>query len=101
MCAASCQVVLRDSEEAEAISGVRVGTIEEGKRAAEKIASMGPKSVLVKGGHIFETDKAVDILLHDGEFTLLVGKRYQTKDTHGTGAASPRRSRRGSQKARL
>ncbi len=80
-------IVTPNAMEAEAISGIRVGTIEEGKRAAEKIASMGPKSVLVKGGHIFETDKAVDLLLHDGEFTLLVGERYQTKDTHGTGCS--------------
>jgi hydroxymethylpyrimidine kinase / phosphomethylpyrimidine kinase / thiamine-phosphate diphosphorylase len=80
-------IVTPNAMEAEAISGIRVGTIEEGKRAAEKIASMGPKSVLVKGGHIFETDKAVDLLLHDGEFTLLVGERYETKDTHGTGCS--------------
>ena len=80
-------IVTPNAMEAEAISGIRVGTIEEGKRAAEKIASMGPKSVLVKGGHIFETDKAVDILLHQGEFTLLVGERYETKDTHGTGCS--------------
>jgi hydroxymethylpyrimidine/phosphomethylpyrimidine kinase len=80
-------VVTPNAVEAEAISGVRVRNLEEGKRAAEKISSMGPKSVLVKGGHIFETDKAVDILLHNGEFTLLVGERYDTKDTHGTGCS--------------
>ncbi len=80
-------VVTPNAMEAEAISGVRVTTIEDGKKAAEKIQSMGPKSVLVKGGHIFETDKAVDILLHDGEFSLLVGERHQTKDTHGTGCS--------------
>ena len=80
-------VVTPNAVEAEAITGLRVGTIEEGKKAAEKIAGMGPKSVLVKGGHIFETHKAIDILLHDGSFTLLTGERFDTKDTHGTGCS--------------
>jgi hydroxymethylpyrimidine kinase / phosphomethylpyrimidine kinase / thiamine-phosphate diphosphorylase len=80
-------VVTPNAIEAEAITGIRVETLEDGKRAAEKIASMGPRSVVVKGGHIFETHKAIDILLHDGSFTLLVGERYATKDTHGTGCS--------------
>ena len=80
-------VVTPNAVEAEAITGLRVGTIEEGKKAAEKITEMGPKSVLVKGGHIFETHKAIDILLHDGSFTLLTGERFDTKDTHGTGCS--------------
>jgi len=79
-------VVTPNAMEAEAISGIRVEGIESGKKAAEKIHSMGPRSVVVKGGHM-EGVKAVDILLHNGEFTLVEGDRYETKDTHGTGCS--------------
>ena len=81
-------VVTPNAMEAEVISGVKVGTLEEGKRAAEKIASFGPGAVVVKGGHIIQGGgKVVDILLHRGEFTLLEAERYETTTTHGTGCS--------------
>ena len=81
-------VVTPNAMEAEAISGVEVRTLEDGKRAAERIADLGPGAVVVKGGHIIQReDMAVDILLHDGEFTLLEAERHETKDTHGTGCS--------------
>jgi len=80
-------VVTPNAMEAEALSGVRVETIEDGKRAAEGIASMGPKAVVVKGGHILEGSRAIDILLFEGSFTLLEAERYETGNTHGTGCS--------------
>jgi len=80
-------VVTPNALEAEEITGLKINNIEDGRRAAEKIASMGPESVIVKGGHILSTEKAIDILLHGGEFTLLQGERFDTKDTHGTGCS--------------
>ena len=80
-------VVTPNAVEAEAISGIKVSTIEEGKDAAEAIAGMGARAVLVKGGHIFHRDKAVDILYHGGAFRLLEGVRHDTEDTHGTGCS--------------
>jgi len=81
-------VVTPNAMEAEAISGVEVRSLEDGKRAAERIADLGPGAVVVKGGHIIQRgDMAVDILLHDGEFTLLEAERHETKDTHGTGCS--------------
>ena len=80
-------VVTPNAMEAEAISGIKVSTIEEGKGAAEAIAGMGAQAVLVKGGHIFHEEKAVDILYYGGVFTLLEGKRHDTRDTHGTGCS--------------
>lgn len=80
-------VVTPNAIEAESISGIKIRNLEDGKRAAEKILTMGPEAVVVKGGHIFETAKAVDILLHGGEITMLEGERYETKDTHGTGCS--------------
>lgn len=81
-------VVAPNAMEAETISGVEVDNIENGRSAAERIAELGPKAVVVKGGHILQhKGLAVDILLHEGEFTLLEAERHATKDTHGTGCS--------------
>lgn len=81
-------VVTPNAMEAASISGVEIRTIEDGKNAAIKIAALGPRAVVVKGGHILERkDKAIDILLHEGAFTLLEAERHETKDTHGTGCS--------------
>jgi hydroxymethylpyrimidine kinase/phosphomethylpyrimidine kinase len=81
-------VVTPNAMEAETISGMKIETLKHGKRAAEKIASLGQGAVVVKGGHILQREgKAIDILLHEGEFTLLKAERYKTKDTHGTGCS--------------
>jgi len=81
-------VVTPNAMEAEAISGMRVETIEDGKSVAEKIAALGPRAVVVKGGHILQRGgKVIDILFHQGEFTLLEAERHETKDAHGTGCS--------------
>ena len=81
-------VVTPNAMEAEVLSGMKIGSIEDGKRAAEKIVTFGPKATVVKGGHILQMEgKAVDILLHEGEFTLLEAERYEVKTDHGTGCS--------------
>ncbi|TRO46201.1 bifunctional hydroxymethylpyrimidine kinase/phosphomethylpyrimidine kinase [Candidatus Bathyarchaeota archaeon] len=81
-------VVTPNAMEAEAISGVRIETLEDGKGAAEKISALSGGAVVVKGGHILQREgKAVDILFHEGEWTLLEAERFETKDTHGTGCS--------------
>lgn len=69
--------------EAEEILGGKIITIEEMKEAAVKLKDLGPKYVLVKGGHL--ENEATD-LLYDGEnFMYLEGERVNTIHTHGTG----------------
>ena len=51
--------------------------------AAKAIAQLGPRSVLIKGGHL--TGVAVDILWSDGAFTEFPAGRIDTRHTHGTG----------------
>ena len=53
------------------------------EKAAATIARLGPKSVLVKGGHL--TGHAVDVLWSDGEIYRFFSERIESKDTHGTG----------------
>lgn len=69
--------------EAEVITGMKINTIEDMKEAAIKIFKMGAKNVFVKGGHL-END-ATDILFDGKEMIIINGKRFDTKNTHGTG----------------
>ena len=69
--------------EAGELAGMPVDTIEAMGEAAAKIAAMGAKSVLVKGGHL-EGD-AVDLLYSQGEIHFFRAPRICTQHTHGTG----------------
>jgi hydroxymethylpyrimidine/phosphomethylpyrimidine kinase len=72
--------------EAEVLSGVRISTLADMKAAARKIAELGPKTVVVKGGHL-KNGKAIDVVYIDGSFHELHGERIETKATHGTGCS--------------
>jgi hydroxymethylpyrimidine/phosphomethylpyrimidine kinase len=54
--------------------------------AAKLLHAMGPRYVLVKGGHLVEdVDVCVDLLYDGHTFTELLGPRFATGDTHGSG----------------
>lgn len=78
-------IVTPNSIEAEIISGVRINTLEDAKEAAKKIIELGPKAVVIKGGHAFSDEKALDLLYSDGNFKVFEEKRIETRTTHGTG----------------
>lgn len=69
--------------ETEILAGFKISNVSDMTRAAKNVLSMGPKYVLVKGGHLDGTP--VDVL-HDGsqhyEFSI---QRVRTRHTHGTG----------------
>ena len=56
------EVLTPNLPEAEAIAGMEIHTIEDMKKAARQIYSMGPRCVLLKGGHLSEDLDAKDIL---------------------------------------
>ncbi len=77
-------VVTPNLHEARVLTGMEIRTVEEMERAAVAIHRMGPRYVVVKGGHL-EGRECVDVL-YDGEtFTHLPAPRVETKNTHGTG----------------
>ncbi|WP_028924469.1 bifunctional hydroxymethylpyrimidine kinase/phosphomethylpyrimidine kinase [Pseudonocardia acaciae] len=54
--------------------------------AAKVLHALGPRFVLVKGGHLREdTDDCVDLLYDGHSFTELPGPRFETGNTHGGG----------------
>lgn len=78
------KVVTPNVPEAEAIAGMRISSVEDAERAAERIASLGAEAVVVKGGHL-EGDRVVDVLYVDGTLTRYEAERIESKCTHGTG----------------
>ncbi len=76
-------VLTPNASEAEVLSGRPVTTMAEAKEAARAIAALGPRYVVVKGGHFGED--AVDVLFDGERFTELPAKRVATTSTHGTG----------------
>ncbi|MBZ5601867.1 MAG: bifunctional hydroxymethylpyrimidine kinase/phosphomethylpyrimidine kinase [Acidobacteriia bacterium] len=69
-------------DEASMLAGFPVTDVDSMRRAAEKIASLGVKNVLIKGGHL--QGDAID-LLYNGTFHKFSSPRIATPHTHGTG----------------
>lgn len=69
--------------EAALLAGFEVHDLASMRQAAEKLAAMGPRAVLVKGGHL--AGDPTDILFHRGEWTEFTSPRIVTRHTHGTG----------------
>jgi hydroxymethylpyrimidine/phosphomethylpyrimidine kinase len=76
-------VVTPNAGEAEVLTGRPVTTMAEAREAARAIHAMGPRTVVVKGGHFGES--ATDVLFDGRAFTELPAERIPTTSTHGTG----------------
>jgi len=76
-------VVTPNLHEAAAIAGFPVTDRAGMERAAVAIKAMGPRYVVVKGGHL--TGDPCDLLYDGNRFQALVNERIDTKHTHGTG----------------
>ena len=71
--------------EAEALTGLRAGRREDLPRLAQRLLELGPRAVLVKGGH-YPGDAVTDVLaLRDGSVRHFEGPRIHTRSDHGTG----------------
>src|SRR5579864_2213827 len=70
-------------EEAAMLTCTEVCDVAGMRHAAEMLAAMGPKAVLVKGGHL--AGDAIDILFHEGKWLEFSAPRIETQHTHGTG----------------
>jgi hydroxymethylpyrimidine kinase/phosphomethylpyrimidine kinase len=70
--------------EAERIAGLKIGDSKAAISAARKIMDMGPRAVLIKGGHL-ESRAATDILLDSDGVIEISSEKIQSKNTHGTG----------------
>lgn len=76
-------VVTPNLAEAAALTGQRVGKVAEMKEAARRIADLGPRNVVVTGGHL--QGDALDVLFDGTSVTQLRGPRLGARAAHGTG----------------
>lgn len=76
-------VITPNLSEAGALLDQEVSTLEEMREAARALHEMGPRFVLVKGGHL--KGPATDVLFDGESFIELSGERIDSKHTHGTG----------------
>jgi len=76
-------VVTPNIPEAEVLTGVKIVSDDDMRRAAESIVSMGAGSVVVKGGH--REGPATDMFYDGDRFQEFTAPRIDTKNTHGTG----------------
>jgi hydroxymethylpyrimidine/phosphomethylpyrimidine kinase len=76
-------VVTPNLPEAEALAGVPVADRAGMEEAARRIGALGPRHVLVKGGHL--KGDAVDLLWDGREFREFSVPRVDSSNTHGTG----------------
>ena len=78
-------VVTPNTFEAEVLTGRTVATESEMKAAAEALHSLGPRYVVVKGGHLRGSAYSTDLLFDGREFVEYPARRIDTTSTHGTG----------------
>src|SRR4030042_1266590 len=76
-------VITPNLMEASVLTGLKVRSIEEMKKAAHLIYELGSKHVVVKGGHL--KGRAIDLLYDGKKYEEIEGPRIETKNTHGTG----------------
>lgn len=90
---ALAEVVTPDLREAAVLCGVDVHDVknlDDVAALARTILAMGPRYVLVKGGHFTSSehaDRAPDLLLSDDGLVVLDGPRVETRNDHGTGCS--------------
>jgi hydroxymethylpyrimidine/phosphomethylpyrimidine kinase len=76
-------VVTPNLPEAEALADIPVTSRPDMEEAARRIHALGPRYVLVKGGHL--KGDAVDLLWNGKAFTAFSAPRIESANTHGTG----------------
>ena len=79
-------VITPNRFEAEKLADMKIENLRDAEIAVEKISEMGPKAVVIKGGHL-EGSEAIDVLYYRGEFKTFSAPRLDVKTTHGTGCS--------------
>ena len=77
-------IVTPNIPEAEVLSGLKVADAESMRAAARRIHELGPRRVVIKGGHS-DGPYVVDLYFDGENFEELKAERVKTRATHGTG----------------
>jgi hydroxymethylpyrimidine/phosphomethylpyrimidine kinase len=77
-------VVTPNLPETEALTGMTVRDIDDMRRAADMLLTLGVKVAVVKGGHL-DGDTVCDFVATETGGYMLSSPRIETRHTHGTG----------------
>lgn len=77
-------IVTPNVPEAEVLAGMRVRSLEDMHEAGRRILALGPRVVVVKGGHL-EGPESIDVVCTTRDTYLVRGPRLVSRNTHGTG----------------
>jgi hydroxymethylpyrimidine/phosphomethylpyrimidine kinase len=80
------ELVTPNIAEAERLSGMKIRSNTDVRKAARAIAELGPRAVLIKGGHL-PGRRVVDLLYVDGKFREFSSPRVKGKSPHGVGCS--------------
>lgn len=78
------EVVTPNAGEAAVLAGIDVVDQDSAREAARRIHALGPRHVIVKGGHL-DGPTSDDVMFDGKRFEVLTGRRIATRHTHGTG----------------
>ena len=78
-------VITPNCDEAETLTGIKIKTLEDIKKAAVLIKNMSTRYVVIKGGHLPNSKDSIDVLYDGKTFTEFSVPRIKTQNTHGTG----------------
>lgn len=83
----AADVITPNLPEAGVLTGQAAATTVDGMREQARLlrAELGARRVLIKGGHLQDTDDAVDLWLDEDGERLFAAPWVPTKNTHGTG----------------
>lgn len=70
--------------EAEVLAGRRIRSVADMEEAGREILKLGPKAVLVKGGHL-NSPEVIDLLVTPDGVREFRGEKIKSSNTHGTG----------------
>jgi hydroxymethylpyrimidine/phosphomethylpyrimidine kinase len=77
-------IVTPNLPEAEVLADMRIRSLDDMRKAGERILELGPRVVLVKGGHL-DGPESVDLAVSAQEVLDIRRPRIETAHTHGTG----------------
>jgi hydroxymethylpyrimidine/phosphomethylpyrimidine kinase len=69
--------------EAEVLLGRSITSLDDRREAARDLLSLGPRAVVLKGGHA--EGEAIDVYWDGAELVELIATRIETPNTHGSG----------------
>lgn len=83
---ARAELVTPNVPEAERLSSIKIRSTGDMRRAARTISKLGPRAVLIKGGHL-KGREVVDLLYANRKFKEFKSSRVTGEPTHGTGCS--------------